>query len=141
MKIALGSDHAGFAYKEIVKTHLKTLGHEVRDFGTFSTESVDYPDYIRPAAQSVANKEYERAIVFGGSGNGEAIVANKVPGVRCGLCWTVEVARLNRAHNDGNVLSIGERVTPSELLIPIVDCWLDTPFEGGRHLRRIEKME
>jgi ribose 5-phosphate isomerase B len=141
MNVALGSDHAGFHYKEKVKKHLETLGHTVRDFGTFSTDPVDYPDFIRPAAMAVAKKESDRAIIFGGSGNGEAIAANKIHGVRCGLCWTVEVARLNRAHNDGNVLSIGERVTAPELLIPIVDCWLTTPFEGGRHVRRLEKLE
>jgi ribose 5-phosphate isomerase B len=137
MKIALGSDHAGFQYKEKVKGLLKQLGHEPKDFGTFSTEPVDYPTFIRPAAEAVAKGECERGIVFGGSGNGEAMAANKVRGVRCGLCWNEESARLSRQHNDANVLSIGERMISEDLLEKIVKLWLDTAFEGGRHLQRI----
>src|SRR5207253_8203870 len=137
MKISLGTDDAGFRYKEKVKELLGQLGHEVKDFGTFSEETVDYPLFIRPAAESVAKGECERGIVFGGSGNGEAIAANKVRGVRCALCWNEESARLSRQHNDANVLSIGERLVSEELLAKIVRLWLDTPFEGGRHVRRI----
>jgi ribose 5-phosphate isomerase B len=141
MKIALASDHAGFEYKERIKQLLQELGHEVKDFGTHSTESVDYPKFIRPAAEAVARGEYERAIVLGGSGNGEAIVANKVRGIRCGLCWNVESARLSRQHNDANALSLGQRLITSETALEIVKVWLTTPFEGGRHLARIRQIE
>ena len=137
MKIALGTDHAGFLYKEKVKQLLVELGHEVKDFGTFNEEPVDYPVFIRPAAEAVARSECERGIVFGGSGNGDAMTANKVHGVRCALCWNEETARLSRQHNDANVLSIGERVIPQDLAFKIVRVWLETPFEGGRHERRI----
>ena len=140
MKIALGSDHAGFHYKEKVKELLTSLGHEVKDFGTFSEEPVDYPLFIRPAAEAVARGEAERGIVFGGSGNGEAMAANKVKGIRCGLCWNEQSARLSRQHNDANVLSIGERMIPEQLALEIVRVWLETPFEGGRHIRRIEEL-
>lgn len=141
MKISIGSDHAGFLYKEKIKGLLTSLGHEVRDFGTTSTDPVDYPLFIRPAAEAVARGECERGIVLGGSGNGEAIVANKVRGVRCALCWSLETARLGRAHNDSNVLSIGERMIPEDLALEIVKVWLTTPFEGGRHIRRIAEIE
>jgi ribose 5-phosphate isomerase B len=140
MKIALGTDHAGFRYKEKVKQLRTSLGHEVKDFGTFSEDPVDYPLFIRPAAEAVARGECERGFVFGGSGNGEAMVANKVHGVRCALCWNEEVARLSRQHNDANVLSLGERVIPEEMAMKIVRVWLETPFEGGRHVRRIEQV-
>jgi ribose 5-phosphate isomerase B len=141
MKIALGTDHAGFHLKEKVKVLLGSLGHDVRDFGTFSEEPVDYPLFIRPAAESVVSGECERAIVFGGSGNGEAMAANKVHGVRCALCWNEEVARLSRQHNDANVLSLGERVIPEEMALAIVRVWLTTDFEGGRHARRIAQLD
>ena len=141
VKVAIGSDHAGFEYKEKIKLLLSSLGHEVRDFGTTSTEPVDYPLFIRPTAEAVAQGEADRGIVLGGSGNGEAIVANKVRGVRCALCWSLETARLGRAHNDSNVLSIGQRMIPEELALEIVKVWLDTPFEGGRHVRRIAEIE
>jgi ribose 5-phosphate isomerase B len=137
MKISLGTDHAGFRYKQKVKELLGQLGHEIKDFGTFSEEPVDYPVFIRPAAEAVARGECERGIVFGGSGNGEAMVANKVHGVRCALCWNEETARLSRQHNDANVLSIGERTIPEELALRIAQVWLETPFEGGRHERRV----
>src|SRR5437868_1668137 len=140
MKIALGTDHAGFRYKEKVKELLASLGHEVKDFGTFSEESVDYPLFIRPAAEAVARGECERAIVFGGSGNGEAMAANKVHGVRCALCWNEESARLSRQHNDANVLSIGQRMISEELALTIVRIWLETPFEGGRHEKRVAQL-
>ena len=140
MKISLGTDHAGFRYKEKVKGLLTELGHEVKDFGTFDEEPVDYPVFIRPAAEAVARGECERGIVFGGSGNGEAMAANKVHGVRCALCWNEEVAQLSRQHNDANVLSIGQRVIAEDLVLKIVRIWLDTPFEGGRHERRVEQL-
>ena len=141
MKISLGTDHAGFRHKEAVKALLDELGHEVVDFGTFSEEAVDYPMFIRPAAEAVSGGECERGIVFGGSGNGEAMVANKVRGVRCALCWSEESARLSREHNDANVLSLGERLVPQELALAIVRIWLTTPFEGGRHAKRIAQIE
>jgi ribose 5-phosphate isomerase B len=140
MKISLGSDHAGFRYKEKVKELLQSLGHEVKDCGTFSEDPVDYPLFIRPAAEAVASGECERGIVFGGSGNGEAMVANKVHGVRCALCWNEDSARLSRQHNDANVLSIGERLIPEDLALTIVRIWLDTGFDGGRHVRRVEML-
>jgi ribose 5-phosphate isomerase B len=141
MKIALASDHAGFEYKEQIKNLLKQLGHEVRDFGTNSNERVDYPKFIRPAAEAVARGECDRGIVLGGSGNGEAIVANKVRGVRCALCWNEESAGLSRQHNDANVLSLGQRLIPLETALKIVQVWLTTPFEGGRHEARIRSIE
>ena len=140
MKISLGSDHAGFRYKEKVKELLQSLGHEVKDCGTFDEKPVDYPVFIRPAAESVVRGETDRAIVFGGSGNGEAMAANKVKGARCALCWNEETARLSRQHNDANVLSIGERMIPLELALQIVRVWLQTPFEGGRHQPRVEQL-
>ncbi len=137
MKISLGTDHAGFRYKEKVKELLTSLGHEVKDFGTFSEEPVDYPLFIRPTAEAVARGECERGIVFGGSGNGEAMVANKVHGVRCALCWNEESATLSRQHNDANVLSIGQRMIAEELALNIVRIWLETAFDGGRHETRV----
>src|ERR1700680_3582429 len=122
LKVAIGSDHAGFEYKEKIKTLLTALGHEVRDFGTFSTEPVDYPLFIRPTADAVARGEFERGIVLGGSGNGEAMVANKVRGIRCALCWNLETARLAREHNAGNVLSLGQRMIPEDLALETVKC-------------------
>ena len=141
MKIALASDHAGFEYKEAIREWLLACGHVVTDFGAFSKAPVDYPDFIRPAAEAVARGECERGIVVGGSGNGEAIAANKVRGVRCGLCWNEESARLNRQHNDANVLSLGQRMISRELALRIVEIWLATAFEGGRHLARVRKIE
>jgi len=141
MKIALGTDHAGYDYKETIKQHLQKHGHEVQDFGTFSNESVDYPEYIRPAAESVADGICDLGIVLGGSGNGEAMAANKVKGVRCALCWSEETAKLAKEHNNANVLSIGQRQISEELALKIVDTWLNTEFEGGRHTRRIEMLD
>jgi len=120
---------------------LTEWGHNVTDFGTSSPEPVDYPLIIRPVAEAVARGEFERGIVLGGSGNGEAIVANRVRGVRCTLCWNVESARYARLHNDANVLSIGERLVPRDELVPILQVWLTTPFEGGRHERRIRQID
>src|SRR5215213_3904808 len=140
-RIAIGSDHAGFRYKALIVQMLRSSGHDVTDMGTDSEESVDYPLFIRPVAESVARGDHDRGIVLGGSGNGEAIVANRVRGVRCTLCWNVESARLGRSHNDANVLSLGERMIPDDALEPIVRTWLDTPFEGGRHVRRIAMID
>ncbi len=141
MKIAIGSDHAGFEYKERIKPFLKELSHESQDFGTFSSQPVDYPVFIRPVAEAVARGEFERGIVLGGSGNGEAIVANKVKGIRCALCWSRDTARWAREHNDANVLSIGQRTIPMELALEIVRLWLSTDFAGGRHLNRVRQIE
>ena len=141
MKIAIGSDHAGFRYKERIKEFLQEQGHVVNDFGTFSEEPVDYPLFIRPVAEAVARGEYERGIVLGGSGNGEAMMANRIKKVRCALCWNEELARLAREHNDSNVLSLGQRVIPEETALAIVRVWLETAFAGGRHLRRIELLD
>jgi ribose 5-phosphate isomerase B len=141
VKIAIGSDHAGFRYKENIKERLQSLGHDIADFGTHSEEPVDYPQFIRPVAEAVARGEFERGIVLGGSGNGEAIVANRVRGVRCVLCWNVKSARLGRQHNNANVISIGERMVSLETAIKIVRVWLDTPFEGGRHQQRIDLID
>jgi len=141
MKIAVGSDHAGFDYKENVKVLLQELGYETRDFGTFNTEPVDYPVFIRPVAEAVARGEFERGIVLGGSGNGEAIVANKVKAIRCALCWSLDTARWAREHNDANVLALGQRTIPPELALEIVRVWIATDFAGGRHLHRIRQIE
>lgn len=141
MRIALGTDHAGFALKESVKRLLESLGHGVIDFGTTSDQQCDYPDFCRPAAESVARGEADRCIVFGGSGNGEAMVANRVKGVRCALCWSETTARLSREHNDANGLSLGARQISEELALEIVRIWLATSFEGGRHITRIQKID
>jgi ribose 5-phosphate isomerase B len=140
VRIAIASDHAGFRYKEILARHLSTLAHEVVDFGTSSTESVDYPDFVHPAAAAVASGDCERGIVLGGSGNGEAMAANRHPGVRCAVCWNEESARLARSHNDANMISLGERLISEEIAVRIVDVWLTTPFEGGRHVQRLQKL-
>jgi ribose 5-phosphate isomerase B len=141
MKIAIGSDHAGFQYKRKIKELLESLGHTVRDFGTHSEEPADYPLFIRPVAEAVARGEFERGVVLGGSGNGEAIVANRVKGIRCALCWNLESARLGRQHNNANVLSLGQRMVSLDTAFEIVKIWLETPFEGGRHQRRIDLID
>lgn len=142
MKIAIGSDHAGFRYKEAIKRFLTDLGHEVIDKGTDAeTPSVDYPRFIRPVAEAVAAGEVERGIVLGGSGNGEAMMANRIRGVRAALCWNEESARLGRQHNNANVISLGERMMSQETALKLVQIWLDTPFEGGRHQARIEQLD
>jgi ribose 5-phosphate isomerase B len=140
-RIAVGSDHAGFRYKGLIIDMLREAGHDVTDMGTYSDEAVDYPLFIRPVAESVARGEHDRGIVLGGSGNGEAIVANRVRGVRCTLCWNVESAKLGRSHNNANVLSIGERMVSVDEMRAIVETWLHTPFEGGRHERRIQEID
>lgn len=141
MKIAIGSDHAGFLYKEAIRKYLAECGHAVKDFGTHSEDSVDYPIFIRPVADAVARGEFERGIVLGGSGNGEAMVANRIRGIRCTLCWNVESARFGRAHNDANMLSLGQRMMSLEDALKIVKVWLETPFDGGRHEKRIQMID
>jgi ribose 5-phosphate isomerase B len=141
MKIAIGSDHAGFRYKERIKQLLSELGHEVTDFGTHSEDPVDYPLFIRPVAEAVARGEHERGVVLGGSGNGEAMAANRVKTIRCALCWNTESARLARQHNDANMISLGQRMISEEDALEIVRVWLETGFEGGRHVRRIQLLD
>ena len=140
MRIAIASDHAGYDLKEELKGLVRELGHEVRDFGTQSTEVVDYPDFIVPAAEAVASGQCDLGIVLGGSGNGEAMAANKVPGVRCTLCWESYTARVAREHNDANVLSLGARVIGTEVAREVVRVWLSSRFEGGRHQARLDKI-
>ena len=140
MKISIGSDHAGFEYKQALVEMLRAQDHEVIDVGTHSADSTDYPLWCIPAAEKVASGEAEKGIVIGGSGNGEAIAANKVKGIRCAIAWSDEMARLGSEHNNANVLSIGERMVTLETAKRLVDIWLSTPFEGGRHLQRIEEL-
>ena len=141
MRIALGADHAGYAYKSIIAAELVSVGHEIVDFGTDSEDPVDYPRFIFPAARAVASGQCDRAIVLGGSGNGEAMAANRLTGVRCSLCWNVESARLARAHNNANVLSLGQRMMSQAEALAIVSTWVSTEFEGGRHIPRIELLD
>jgi ribose 5-phosphate isomerase B len=140
VKISIASDHAGFRYKTLLVTTLRAAGHEVHDFGTDSEAPVDYPRFIGRAAQAVAHGECERGIVLGGSGNGEAIAANKVDGIRCAVCWSVESAQVARRHTNANMISLGQRTIPSELAVAIVAAWLDTEFEGGRHGPRLSEI-
>lgn len=139
--IAIASDHAGFDLKTALIAHLRAKGHRVVDFGTDSTAPVDYPDFIRPAAESVAKGDCDLGIVLGGSGNGEAIVANKVKGVRCAYVWNSQTAELGRKHNDANVMSIGQRMISEYIALECVRIFLDTAFEGGRHIERIREIE
>ncbi|MCO6046601.1 ribose-5-phosphate isomerase [Aeoliella sp. ICT_H6.2] len=141
MRIAIGSDHAGFHLKQHLIAHLTAAGYEVIDCGTDSDASCDYPDFIRPTAEMVPAGQADVAIVLGGSGNGEAIVANKVHGIRCAVCWNEESGRLAKQHNNANCIAIGERMVTLELGAQIVDAWLGATFEGGRHQRRIDKIE
>jgi ribose 5-phosphate isomerase B len=141
MKIAIAADHAGVRYKAAIAQYLSQRGHELEDCGTTSSEPVDYPDLVHPAAAAVASGRCERGIVIGGSGNGEAIAANRHRGVRCALCWNEESARLARLHNDANMLSLGARMIPEALALRIVEIWMSTAFEGGRHAARIRKIE
>jgi len=141
MRIALASDHAGFRYKSAVAQYLRQTGHDAVDFGTDSEEPVDFPDFVRPAALSVARGDCERGIVFGGSGNGEAMAANRLRRVRCAVVWSQESARLSRAHNDANMISLGQRLLSEQGMLAIVEVWLSTAFDGGRHEARIEKLD
>jgi ribose 5-phosphate isomerase B len=140
MKVSIGSDHAGFNYKTRLVQSLKEQGHDVIDVGTDSPASTDYPLFIIPAAEAVVRGDAEFGIVLGGSGNGEAIAANKVKGVRCALCWNTETAELSRRHNNANVLSIGERMISFEIVLDIVKIFLSTEFEGDRHVKRLAEV-
>ncbi len=139
--IAIGCDHAGFSTKTKLIPYLKDIGHSIKDFGTFSEDSVDYPDFAKPAAQSVANGEFELGIVLCGSGNGVNISANKVKGVRSALCWTPEIASLARQHNNANVCAIPARFVSVDMAKEIATAFLNAAFEGGRHENRVKKIE
>lgn len=141
MKIAVASDHGGFALKETVKKHLLERDIEVTDLGTYSEESVDYPKYGKLCGETVASGEADLGIVVCGTGIGISIAANKVHKIRCGLCTSVEMARLTKQHNNANILALGGRTTEPELALKIVDTWLDTEFEGGRHQRRVDMLD
>ena len=141
VRCAIASDHAGFRYKTMLGAFLTERGYVVVDFGTDSEAPVDYPDLIGPAARAVGSGECAIGIVLGGSGNGEAMAANRVRGVRCAVCWNEESARLARAHNDANMISLGERLLSEDVARRIVEVWLTTPFEGGRHAARIAKLD
>jgi ribose 5-phosphate isomerase B len=141
MKIAIGSDHAGFQYKEKIRAYLEELGHIVTDFGTHSEQPVDYPVFIAPVAEAVARHEFERGVILGGSGNGEAITANRFKGIRAAVCWNADSARLARQHNNANIISLGQRMMSQETALELVRIWLETPFEGGRHQHRIELID
>lgn len=136
----MGADHAGFVLKAALKGFLQQEGHEVLDFGTDSEEAVDYPDFCAAAARAVADGRAERGILLGGSGQGEQLAANKVHGVRAALCNDLHLAELSRRHNDANVLALGGRIVAVPLAQEIVRTWLATPFEGGRHARRLEQV-
>ena len=140
MRVSMGSDHAGYRLKEELKTFLQTEGHEVLDVGTYSEETVDYPDFCAAAARAVIDGRADRAIVLGGSGQGEQVAANKVRGTRAALCNDMHLAQLSRRHNDANVLAMGGRIVATELAKEIVKLWLATPFDGGRHARRLEQI-
>jgi ribose 5-phosphate isomerase B len=140
VRIVIGGDHAGVILKAEVARLLLDLGHEVRDLGTHSPEPVDYPDFCIPVAHAVSRGEADRGIIFGGTGNGEAMAANKVLGIRCAVCHDATTARLARQHNDANMLSLGARIVGTEVAKEIVRTFLATPFEGGRHVPRIEKI-
>lgn len=140
LNIAIASDHAGFRYKERIKEYFLSLGYKVKDFGTHGEEPVDYPVCIRPAAEAVAEGLCDLGVILGGSGNGEAIVANKVKGIRCAVCWNKKSARLAREHNDANIISIGQRMMSLKTALAIIDAWLSATFEGGRHERRIRQI-
>lgn len=140
MKIAMGCDHGGLELKETIKAHLAARGFEVEDFGTYSKESCDYPDFARPAAEAVASGACERGILVCTTGIGVSITANKVKGIRCALLSDLMSAKMTRQHNDTNMMALGQGVVGPMLALQIVDTWLDTAFEGGRHQRRIDKM-
>ena len=139
--VSIGTDHAGFPLKEPIIQFLHDRGCEVIDCGCDSTEPCDYPDFIRPAAQAVASGKADFGIVLGGSGNGEAIVANKVTGVRCGLCWNEWSAQMTKEHNNANCIAIGSRTVTKEMALKMVGIWLEAEFVGGRHKIRVEKIE
>lgn len=138
--IPIASDHAGYELKEEVKKYLSSKNIETKDFGTFSTESVDYPDFAHQVGSAINRGDFSRGIVICGSGNGVQMTVNKYPNVRCALCWNEEIAKLARQHNDANIISMPARFVSTELALKMVDIFLNTLFEGGRHLRRVEKI-
>lgn len=138
--IAIASDHAGFDYKGVLKTHLESHGIEVEDFGTYSADPVDYPDFVRPAAVAVAQGQHLLGVIVGGSGN-EAIVANRIRGIRCAVVWNNQTARLAKEHGNCNMIAIGQRLLSEDVAISIVDAWLAAEFKGGRHQKRIDKID
>lgn len=140
MKIAIGNDHAGTEYKNTIVKHLETLGHEISNFGTNTNDSVDYPDFVHPVAEAVEKGEADAGILICGSGNGVSMTANKHQQVRAALCWTKEIAALAREHNDANIISIPARFTSEPQAVAMIDTFLETPFEGGRHQRRVDKI-
>ena len=140
MKIAIGNDHAGTQYKLAVITYLESRGVEVTNYGTNSEESVDYPDFVHPVANDVESKAADLGIIICGSGNGASMTANKHQGIRAALCWSVEIAKLAKQHNNANILSIPARFVSQQQSIDMVQAFLDTPFEGGRHQTRIDKI-
>lgn len=141
MKISLAADHGGFELKNSIYTYLQSKNYDVIDLGTFSSESIDYPDFALKAVESILKKEADRAIIMCGSGIGISISANRFPGIRAALCWDPFTAKLSRLHNDANILAMGGRLIGVELAKEIVDVWLSTEFEGGRHERRIAKID
>ncbi len=141
MTIAVGADHAGFEVKQKLVALLKEMGYEVTDVGTNSKESADYPEFAHHVGRLVSSGEVEKGVVVCGTGIGVSISANKIPGVRAALCTTPEHAKLSRKHNDANVLALGARMTPFDTITDILKVWLNTPFDGGRHRRRVEKIE
>lgn len=140
MKVAIGGDHAGYEYKAKLIQKLESLGYEVKDFGPFSTDSVDYPDFVHPLSSAIEQGEFELGIVICGSGNGVAITANKHQGVRAALCWNEDLAALARQHNDANVIALPARFISYELAEKLAEIFLGTPFEGGRHANRVNKI-
>jgi len=138
--LALASDHGGYWMKDFILFKLRDAGYEVKDFGTYSGESVDYPDFIHPLARAVDKGEYKRGIIMCGSGNGAQMTANKYPNVRAGLCWNVEQAQLIRRHNNANILSLPGRYVTFDEAWKMVEAFLNTPFEGGRHEQRVKKI-
>lgn len=140
MKISIGNDHAGTGYKQMIQEKLESLGHTVTNYGTNAEDSVDYPDFVHPVAEDVENKKADLGIIICGSGNGANMTANKHQGVRSALCWNVEIAKLAREHNDANILSIPARFVSEELATEMMETFINTEFEGGRHQRRVDKI-
>ena len=138
--IPIASDHAGFELKSLVISHLQAQGYFVKDFGTFSSERADYPDYAHPLASAINKGDFARGILICGSGNGVSMTANKYPNVRCALCWNDELSALARQHNDANIVALPARFIPSDMALKIVDTFLNTSFEGGRHTQRVQKI-
>lgn len=141
MKISLASDHGGLTLKNKIKEYLSGLGHETVDFGTTTTDSCDYPDYARPAALAVAQGKAQRGIVVCTTGIGVSMVANKVKGVRCALCLNADMAEMTRHHNDANMIALGQKYLDEQTALEIVDAFINTPFDGGRHQNRVDKIE